>query len=601
MISRDLTITVNNNTASLSEPVTVYRGDRGIVLNCKIMQYKFKFNRSSLENVINRSTGIVYARVLVHRPSATDCFEVPMAAVDNDIVVITITKEWLDEEIEIGTYKLQIQLYGEDYENERITIPPVEFNVEDTLCSTPDNFNVFSDKVGVAVAGLLEINENGEAYNSDYANGVYNETKWGSGDIVTANALNKMEDAIDYSVDAIHQLDMNHDSDINALRNELNAKIDSQDTGIRNSINILKADIENDINELDDRKADIDYVDGIDSAINGMLSNVTSDISGLRSSKADNTYVQTEISELEAQIAAVEGNVQVNANDIDTLEQNVTNLQSILNDLQSNHESDIQDINSKINGELFNPETTYNYDLLTESKTMVGAINEIYKMIYQIKNGLPYPKNEYYVEYTLGLVDSNTELLTAIQDGHEDDGEGSYYKYLPYALDLSGDNIEILYGNDDNYVVISGHGLNTVLAKSVKKIRIYYPSNLDILQAAFQGRNIRTIEHINMSNIKWAGSMFANCSELITVNGMERLRNVEDVHRMFYNCSSLYDVNLSRLDTSGLYSDFYYENMLTGVPSHINWHHDSSNSNSYAKFTLTEEETGFSGTFPWNK
>ena len=334
MISRDLTITVNNNTASLSEPVTVYRGDRGIVLNCKIMQYKFKFNRSSLENVINRSTGIVYARVLVHRPSATDCFEVPMAVVDNDIVVITITKEWLDEEIEIGTYKLQIQLYGEDYENERITIPPVEFNVEDTLCNTPDNFNVFSDKVGVAVAGLMKINENGEAYNSDYANGVYNETKWGSGDIVTANALNKMEDAIDYSVDAIHQLDMNHDSDINDLRNELNAKIDSQDTGIRNSINILKADIENDINELDDRKADIDYVNGMDSAINDMLSNVTSDISGLRSSKADNTYVQTEIGELEAQIAAVEGNVQVNANDIDTL--------------QSKQEEDVQAINNTL-------------------------------------------------------------------------------------------------------------------------------------------------------------------------------------------------------------------------------------------------------------
>ena len=322
MISRDLTITVNNNTASLSEPVTVYRGDRGIVLNCKIMQYKFKFNRSSLENVINRSTGIVYARVLVHRPSATECFEVPMAAVDNDIVVITITKEWLDEEIEIGTYKLQIQLYGEDYENERITIPPVEFNVEDTLCNTPDNFNVFSDKVGVAVAGLMEINENGEAYNSDYANGVYNETKWGSGDIVTANALNKMEDAIDYSVDAIHQLDVqldNHTHDQYLTEHQ---------------------DISG--------KADIEYVEEIANTVNSQILVLDSEITTLQNKhNEDVTAINNKIdNDIQTAITNL---TKTHNDDVTAINNKINNdIQTAINDLTEQHNEDITAVNNKI-------------------------------------------------------------------------------------------------------------------------------------------------------------------------------------------------------------------------------------------------------------
>lgn len=78
MITRDLTITVNNNTSSLSEPVTIYRGDRGIRLNCKIVQYKFQFRRTSEENIITE-TNIINARVLVHKPNGDGCFEVPLA------------------------------------------------------------------------------------------------------------------------------------------------------------------------------------------------------------------------------------------------------------------------------------------------------------------------------------------------------------------------------------------------------------------------------------------------------------------------------------------------------------------------------------------
>lgn len=140
MITRDLTITVKNDTASLSEPVTLYRGDRGIVLNCKIMQYKFKFNRTTLENVINNETTIVGARVLVHKPEGKGCFEIPFAEVVDDVVMVTITSDWTDEMSEIGVYQLQIQLYGEDPKKQRVTIPPVEFTVKNLICDIDEYF-----------------------------------------------------------------------------------------------------------------------------------------------------------------------------------------------------------------------------------------------------------------------------------------------------------------------------------------------------------------------------------------------------------------------------------------------------------------------------
>ena len=210
MITRDLTITVNNNTATLSEPVTLYRGDRGIVLSCKIMQYKFKFNRASLENVINRNTNIIAARVLVHRPTGEGCFEVPYAYVEDDTVQITITSEWLDEIVEVGTYRLQIQLYGENPYEQRVTIPAVEFTVEDVLCDIEENLGEGS-RAGYAEAGISVISETGDEYSSDYPNGVYNRTQWNTGDVISSNSLNKMEDAIDHSIkELVNKADKEH-------------------------------------------------------------------------------------------------------------------------------------------------------------------------------------------------------------------------------------------------------------------------------------------------------------------------------------------------------------------------------------------------------
>lgn len=208
MITRDLTITVKNDTALLSEPVTLYRGDRGIVLNCKIQQYKFMFNRTRLENVItNSDTSIMYARVLVHKPNGVGCFEVPFASVTDDVVKITITADWLDQIEEIGVYKLQIQLYGEDPATQRVTIPEVEFTVKSLLCDEVDDpFVGYVASAGYAEADISTVAEaSATSNNSDLPNGIYDRIYWNTGDIITSVSLNKMEEAIQYVVEQMLQ------------------------------------------------------------------------------------------------------------------------------------------------------------------------------------------------------------------------------------------------------------------------------------------------------------------------------------------------------------------------------------------------------------
>ena len=209
MITRDLVLTVNNNSSSLNESLTIFRGDRGIVLSVKIQEYKFKFNRKVTSDVIKDNTSIVYARTLVHKPNPDDdhstCFEVPITEVKDDTIEIPITADWCDELSEVGTYRLQVQLYGEDPVNQRITIPPVEFNVEDLMCDVVENLeNLPEAVVGTNEVMFSKVAEGtGDEYGSDYPNGVYNKTTWLNGDVITTNRLNKLEDAMDYSISTL--------------------------------------------------------------------------------------------------------------------------------------------------------------------------------------------------------------------------------------------------------------------------------------------------------------------------------------------------------------------------------------------------------------
>ena len=103
------------------------------------------------------------------------------------------------------------------------------------------------------------------------------------------------------------------------------------------------------------------------------------------------------------------------------------------------------------------------------------------------------------------------------------------------------------------------------------------------------------LSSFNTSKVTDMNSTFSNCSSLTSLALSNfNTSNVASMTSMFYNCSSLNSLDLSNFDTSKVTN---MNDMFSYVPATVNWNYNGSN---YASWTLTEEQTGYSGTFPWN-
>ena len=202
MIQRDLILTVNNTTSTLNEPLVIYQHDRGLTLRIKVMKYKFMFNKIMEEDYV-ADNSIISARAIVLKPDGKGKFECPRQAIEDDCVIIPIGLSWTDEYLEIGKYQLQIQLYGSDYINERVTLPPFEFTVARPICLVAEEGVEIIGEADSAIADLsILTNElsGAEAEDGELANGIYDKTEWEPGDLITSDDLNKFEDAVEYLV-----------------------------------------------------------------------------------------------------------------------------------------------------------------------------------------------------------------------------------------------------------------------------------------------------------------------------------------------------------------------------------------------------------------
>lgn len=124
LIEKEVTMTIEGNTASLSESIYLYRGDRNVDILFTITDAKFKFNEYS-GNILVESTA-KYATVNVLKPNGTTFSSEKLAIIDNK-VVLTINQQFIDEVTEVGTHLVQIQLW--DTDNGRVTLPPINFEV----------------------------------------------------------------------------------------------------------------------------------------------------------------------------------------------------------------------------------------------------------------------------------------------------------------------------------------------------------------------------------------------------------------------------------------------------------------------------------------
>lgn len=127
-ITKDLEIKINGDQAAFTENFYIYQNDRGIDLNIRVSMPKLQINKrnaSLLAELEGASGGAI-----ILKPNG-DVIGRSNINISDDVIKFTIDHSLTDELNEVGIYKVQFHLY--DGEDNRITIPPVQFEVKSLL------------------------------------------------------------------------------------------------------------------------------------------------------------------------------------------------------------------------------------------------------------------------------------------------------------------------------------------------------------------------------------------------------------------------------------------------------------------------------------
>lgn len=187
-----LTINADNTSATLSNQINVYRGDGNITLNLTVAQQVYQFGKPMVKTMALDSD-VCFVNVDVVVPQANSYFTLDTVELVDNQFTITLAKEWCDEVREVGTYKLQINMF--DSENNKASLPPFSINVLPRLIDT-----VQTSKVGDTInTGIVRSD-------SDY---VQVETAeelayWKDGDVVSPERMNNQLDVVKLSESKIN-------------------------------------------------------------------------------------------------------------------------------------------------------------------------------------------------------------------------------------------------------------------------------------------------------------------------------------------------------------------------------------------------------------
>ena len=125
MITKNVNIKITDDRAVLSEKIIMYQNDKGIDIYFTISGFNYKFNKDNL-------TGVAVDGRLA-KPSGEIITVKNMSISGTNKIKFTIDDTMTDELTEIGTHKLQISLYDDATKTNRVTMPPITFEVEEQL------------------------------------------------------------------------------------------------------------------------------------------------------------------------------------------------------------------------------------------------------------------------------------------------------------------------------------------------------------------------------------------------------------------------------------------------------------------------------------
>lgn len=189
MIHTSRTVTVGKMESIINEPIVLYRGDREVEVEFLIVGSKFMFTNGG--NVI-KSTNATLGQLVVNTPTGENMFS-EVTECHEGKVVFVITKEMIDELVEVGFYSFQIRLF-DDTQVSRVTIPPVHQGID---IRNPIAAEDETDLVDIGLVDYSVVRKNDfENVATFLPNGDYNKTNWESNDVISVDRLNKVDDAL---------------------------------------------------------------------------------------------------------------------------------------------------------------------------------------------------------------------------------------------------------------------------------------------------------------------------------------------------------------------------------------------------------------------
>ena len=200
MIYKKCIMTINKNNATLDEDIYLFRLDKNIELHFSIVNNRYKFDKSDLNNIIAQ-TNAAYFQIRLYRSDEIK-YTFAIQPTQDGVAVLTITDDLINDPIELGEYDFQISLLDAD-KTSMISMPIVKQQLH--VCEPlVDNQAI----MGRAVLGLSSL-ASGEIKNAFDSEGNYIREIHNDGDILSAQLVNKFEEALDTNIKAIKSQNTN--------------------------------------------------------------------------------------------------------------------------------------------------------------------------------------------------------------------------------------------------------------------------------------------------------------------------------------------------------------------------------------------------------
>ena len=276
MIHTIRTVAVGDQESKIDSPIILYRGDREVEVEFTINGSKFTFTNGG--NVI-KSTNATHGQLVINTPTGENMFS-EVTECHNGKVVFVITKEMIDELIEVGFYSFQIRLFDESQVS-RVTIPPVLKGIDIR------NPIAAEDETNVVDIGLVDyavvVKDEFEDLSTFLPDGNYNKTEWESKDVISGAKLNKIEDAL-YNINSnmeatdlallnrIENINKTIHGEIDKLGNELESEVEEVERELNDNVERFKIDMNE---ELEGFKIDInEELEGLNSRLTAVENDI---------------------------------------------------------------------------------------------------------------------------------------------------------------------------------------------------------------------------------------------------------------------------------------------------------------------------------------